>query len=100
MTATISSAIFTASSKYFLFLKLGGWKDDVEILRSITMGSGGLSAPITTPNKRSPHPEASIKIVFPEKKQSNAKRNYPQIMKYCVVVFIDNACRQQIKNII
>jgi hypothetical protein len=40
------------------------------------MGSGGLSAPTTTPNKRSPHPEASIKIVFLGKKQSNAKLNH------------------------
>jgi hypothetical protein len=40
------------------------------------MGSGGLSAPTTTPNKRSPHPEASIKIIFLGKKQSNAKLNH------------------------
>jgi hypothetical protein len=53
----------------------------VGILRSITMGSGGLSAPTTTPNKRSPHPEASINIVFPGKKQSNAKLNH-HIKKY------------------
>jgi hypothetical protein len=73
MTSTIVSAIFTASSKYFLFAKLGGWKDDVGILRSISIGSGGLSAPTTTPSKRSPQPEASIRISFPEIKQSNAK---------------------------
>jgi hypothetical protein len=40
------------------------------------MGSGGLSAPTTTPNNKSLHPEASIRIVFPGKKQSNAKLNH------------------------
>jgi hypothetical protein len=43
------------------------------------MGFGGLSAPTTTPNKRSLHPEASIKIVFSGKKQSNAKFSHRRL---------------------
>jgi hypothetical protein len=59
-----------------LFLKFGGWNDDVEILRSMSIGFGGFNAPITTPNKRSPHPTASISISLEETKHVNVKLNH------------------------
>ena len=73
ITATISSAIFTASLKYFLFLKFGGWNEDVGILRSMSIGFGGLIAPTTTPSNRSPQPTASIRISFEAIKQPSVK---------------------------
>jgi hypothetical protein len=39
----------------------------------MSIGCGGLIAPITTPSKRSLHPEASIRIVLSGRKQSSAK---------------------------
>jgi len=72
ITSTISSAIFTASSKYCLFSKLGGWKEETEILRYMYLRSGSLKAPITTPKIRSPHPISSIKISFLDRNQSNS----------------------------
>jgi hypothetical protein len=45
----------------------------------MSIGSGGLSAPITTPSKRSPHPTASIRISLLEKKQSSAKHNHHRV---------------------
>jgi hypothetical protein len=51
------------------------------------MGWGGLSAPTTTPSKRSLHPEASIKMVLSGKKQSNANL-ITQDYKLCERLFL------------
>jgi hypothetical protein len=80
MTATISSAILTESLKYFLFLKFGGWNEDVGILRSISMGLGGFTAPMMTPSNKSPQPTASIKISFDAIKQPSVKLRHDTIL--------------------
>jgi hypothetical protein len=46
-----------------------------------------LSAPTTTPSRRSLHPDASIRMVFPGRKQSIAKLNH-RVCEICEHLFL------------
>ena len=68
----------------------------VGILRSMSIGCGGLSAPTTTPSKRSLHPEASIRMVLSGRKQSSAKLYHSRFRDIGGLVFLPFAIYQVI----